>query len=83
MNKEDIVRQYIANRQRYLDGELRACRATIRDFMDMEDTTACSPAIRKLEGEINAYMNESIALSKFTLALDEAEAMEEEGDEDD
>lgn len=69
MNKEDIVRQYIANRQRYLDGELRACRATIRDFMEMEDTTACSPAIRKLEGEINAYMNESIALSKFIKAL--------------
>lgn len=83
MNKEDIVRQYIANRQRYLDGELRACRATIKDFTEMEDTTACSTAIGKLEGEINAYMNELTALTKFTAFLEEAEAMEEGGEEDD
>ena len=83
MNKEDIARQYIANRQRYIDGELRACRATIRDFIEMEDTTSSSLAIGKLEGEIDAYMNELTALTKFTAFLEEAEAMEEGCDEDD
>ena len=69
MNKEAIARQYIANRQRYIDGELTRCRAMIREFMEMEDTTTCSPALRKLEGEIDAYMNETTALSKFIKAL--------------
>ena len=82
MNKEDIVRQYIANRQRYLDGELTRCRATINEFMEMKDTIAYSPTIRKLEGEIDAYMNELIALTKFITILEEAEAMEEVGEED-
>lgn len=75
MEKDRLVWEYIKSRKWYLESELKRCRKTLDEFNEHSDMYS-GVMIGKLEGQIDAYVTELVALKGLWTKLHDIESAE-------